>query len=90
MLRVLAVIALVLLVLMLAIPLGVGMAMTGGCPECDGPGALCGVALCLAVLASLLIVVLGSRGVASPTSTSSPLLLLAHAQERPPQTLAFG
>lgn len=90
MLRSLAIFALVLLIVVLAVPLGLGVAMTGGCPECDGPGAHCGVALCLAVLASLLIVVLGSRGVASPTSTSSSLLLLAYAQERPPQTPTFG
>lgn len=90
MLRSLAIFALVLLIVVLAIPLSLGMAMTGGCPECDCPGPLGGVALCLAVLTSLLIVVLGSRGAACPTFTSSRLLLLAQAQERPPQTLAFG
>lgn len=87
MLRALAVIALVLLVLLLAIPLGVGMGMAACCPECQG--ALGGVALCLAVLATLMIVVLGFREVAPATRSSSRLLLLARSLERPPQPLAF-
>lgn len=87
MLRALAVIALVLLVLLLAIPLGVGIGMTPCCPECQG--ALGGVALCLGVLATLMIVVLGFREVAPATRSSSRLLLLARSLERPPQPLAF-
>ena len=80
MLRALAVIALVLLILLLAIPLGVGMAMTAGCPECRAQGALC-----LAVLATLMIVVLGFREGAHATRSSSPAPLLARSLERPPQ-----
>ena len=85
MLRALALIALVLLVLLLAIPLGVGMATTAGCPECRAQGALGGVALCLAVLVTLMIVALGFREGAPATRSSSRALLLARSLERPPQ-----
>lgn len=87
MLRALAIIALVLLVLLLVIPLGIGMAMTGGCPECGAPGSLGGMGLCLAVLASLMLVALGFRELAPAASPSSRVLLLARSVERPPQPL---
>jgi hypothetical protein len=88
-LRALAIIALVLLVLLLVIPLGMGMAMTGACPECQSPGASPCVGMCLAVLASLMIVALGFRELARATASSSHSLLLAGSVERPPRRLAF-
>ncbi len=88
--RALAIIALVLLVLLLVIPLGVGVAMTGGCPECRSPGASPGVGMCLALLASLMIVALGFRELARATASSSHSLLLGRSVERPPQHLAFA
>ncbi len=90
MLRAIAIIALVLLVLLLVIPLGIGMAMTGGCPECHPAGGPAGTGLCLAVLTSLMIVALGFRRRAPGASPSSRLLLLARSLERPPQPLAFA
>lgn len=89
MLKALAVIALVLLVLLLAIPLGIGMAMTAGCPECQTPGPLGGLGLCLAILWSLMLVALGFRELAPAASPSSRLFLLARSLERPPQPLSF-
>jgi hypothetical protein len=90
MLRALVIIALVLLVLLLALPLGMGMAMTGGCPECTSPGASAGVGMCIALLASLMIVALGFRELAHATASSSYSLLLARSVERPPQRLALA
>jgi hypothetical protein len=88
MVRAMAVIALVLLVLLLVIPLGVGMAMMGGCPEC-APGSLGGLGLCLAILSSLMLVALGFRELAPAASPSSRVLFLARSLERPPQPLSF-
>jgi len=88
MLRIVVIFGLVLLVLLLVVPVGMGLAMAGGCPECRAQGALGGVALCLAVLASLMIVVLGFLELAPATRSSSRVLLLARSLERPPQPLA--
>jgi len=85
MVKALAVIALVLLVLLLVIPLGIGMAMTGGCPECQAPRSFGGLGLCLAVLTSFMLVAFGFRELASVASASSRLLLLARSVEKPPQ-----
>jgi hypothetical protein len=90
MLRALAIIALVLLVLLLVIPLGMGMAMTGGCPECTSPGASPGIGMCIALLASLMIVALGFRELARATASSSPPLLVARSVDRPPRRLTFA
>jgi len=90
MLRALVIIALVLLVLLLVLPLGMRMAMTGGCPECTSPGASAGVGMCIALLASLMIVALGFRELAHASSRSSRPLLVARSVERPPQRLAFA
>jgi len=89
MVRALAVIALVVLVLLLVLPIGIGMAMTGGCPECQAPGSLGGLGLCLAVLTSLMLVALGFRELAPVASASSRLLLLSRSVEKPPQPLSF-
>lgn len=89
--RSLAIIGLVLLILLLAIPLGVGMVMTGACPECHAPGALGSwVALCFAVLGSLMIVFLAIGGFALVAPTTSRVLLQARSLERPPRSLAFA
>lgn len=88
MVRAMAVIALVLLVLLLVIPLGVGMAMMGGCPDCP-PGSFGGIGLCLAILSSLMLVALGFRELAVAASPSSRVPLLARSVERPPQPLSF-
>jgi hypothetical protein len=88
-LRALAIIALVLLVLLLVIPIGMGITMTGGCPECHPAGALGAFSLCLAVLASL-ILVLGFHELAPATESSSRSLCLARSVERPPQRLALA
>lgn len=90
MLRALAIVALVLLVLLLVLPLGMGMAMTGGCPECQPPGGSPGLGMCIALLASLMIVALGFRELARATASSSHSLLLARSVERPPQQLSFA
>jgi hypothetical protein len=90
MLRAIAIIALVILVLLLVIPLGMGMAMTGGCPECHPPGASAGVGMCLALLASLMIVAVGFRELVRTGSRSSRPLLVARSVKRPPQRLAFA
>ena len=89
MLKALAVIGLVLLVLLLAIPLGIGMAMTAGCPECQIPGSLGGIGLCLAILSSLMLVALGFVELAAAASPSSRVLLLVRSVDRPPQPLSF-
>jgi hypothetical protein len=89
MLKALAVFALVLLVLLLAIPLAIGMAMTAGCPECQTPGSLGGIGLCLAILSSLMLVALGFRELAAAASPSSRDLLLVRSVDRPPQPLSF-
>jgi hypothetical protein len=67
-----------------------GMAMMGGCPECASPGASAGVGMCIALLASLMIVALGFRELARATASSSHSLLLVRSVERPPQQLSFA
>jgi hypothetical protein len=46
--------------------------------------------MCIALLASLMIVALGFRELAHASSRSSRPLLVARSVERPPQRLAFA
>lgn len=76
--------ALILVILLLAIPLGIGMVM-GPCPECPSVGAG-PVAECLAVLVGLaLLLILGSSALTGAEPVHKALLL-ARDFERPPRS----
>ena len=81
-----AIIGLVLLIVLLAIPLGMAMAISG-CPECPAVGTSHALGLCMTLEAMVLLVVaLGLLRIgASPTRGRA--LLLARTLERPPRTV---
>ncbi len=85
--RTFAIIALVVLILLMVIPLGIGVAVMGACPDCHAPAALCGLSLCLAFLGTLMIVSLGFAERARPAPAITRILLLARSLERPPRPL---
>lgn len=79
------IIGLVLLILLLVIPLGIGMAM-GGCPDCPVPGASGGMSLCLALaVISMFVLLLMERSVRDVILRSPPDLAFARSLARPPR-----
>ena len=83
MLKTVGIVALVLLILLLAIPLGISMVM-GPCPECSSIG-MAPMSVCLAVLVGLLVLaILGTSALLSFTPEHQ-VLLLARSLERPPR-----
>ena len=82
-LKTIGIVALVLLILLLAIPLGISMVM-GPCPECSSIGTVA-MSICLAVLVGLVVLaILGTSTLLSFTPEHK-MLLLARSLERPPR-----
>jgi len=83
--RKLAVVGLVLLILLMVIPLGIGMVM-GACPSCTAaaPNAL---SLCVAVLVSLAVASSMLTVRITPRSRPIPVLLLFGLLDRPPRAV---
>jgi hypothetical protein len=81
----LAVLGLVILILLLVIPLGIGMAL-GMCPDCSGPGSPGALSMCASLVATSLIgVALFARRI-SYFGVGPPLLDLVWTLERPPRS----
>jgi hypothetical protein len=80
-LKTLALVALVLLIVLLAIPLGIGTVM---CPECPSVG-MAPMATCFAILAGLLVLAIFGTSGLSWFTPRCKVLLLARSLERPPR-----
>jgi hypothetical protein len=81
----LAVVGLVIIILLLVIPLGIGMAV-GMCPDCSAPGSPGALSMCASLVAAILIgVALLARRI-SYFGVGPPLLDLARTLERPPRS----
>ena len=83
MLKTLGIVALVLLILLLAIPLGIGMVM-GPCPECPSIG-MAPAAICFAILAGFLVLAIFGTSALLSFKPQHWVLLLARSIERPPR-----
>ena len=79
-----AVVALVLLIVLLAIPLGIGVAMSG-CPECPAPGTAHALTFCITFASLLMLAFAVGLGHLRATVARAPSLLLVRALERPPR-----
>jgi hypothetical protein len=80
------VILLVILLLATLLPVGMGMSSTVDCPACVTSSPMTALALCLAILASVVTVVVRPLGCRMHLSSSRvPQLLLARSIDRPPQ-----
>ena len=77
------IVGLVLLLILLAVPIGISMVMAP-CPECSLPLAP-GIAMCLAVLAGLATILLQFLASVELISRRPRCLLLASMYERPPR-----
>ena len=83
MLKTIGIVALVMLLLLLAIPLGIGMVM-GPCPECPTLAAA-PMAACLAILVGLMLLAFFGTSALVSFKTRRRMLLLARRLERPPR-----
>ena len=83
MLKTVAIVSLVLLILLLAIPLGIAMVM-GPCPECPSIG-IAPMSICLAVLVGLLVLAIFGTSALLSFTPEHEALLLARSFERPPR-----
>ncbi len=82
--RKLAILCLIVLILLLVVPLGIGMAM-GVCPDCGTPGMPSGFAVCVALVAGLLVAAsIYARRFSIP-AIGPPALVFARSLERPPR-----
>jgi hypothetical protein len=79
-----AIVALVVLIILLAIPLGIGIAMSG-CPGCPAVGTSHALGLCLTLAAMVILFVAMSFIWASAPLTRGYALLLTRSLERPPR-----
>ena len=83
MLKTIGVVALILLILLLAIPLGIVVAM-GPCPQCPTIG-MAPASICLAFLVGLLVLaIFGTSALLSFTPRHN-VLLMARSLDRPPR-----
>ena len=82
-LKTVGIVTLVLLILLLAIPLGIAMVM-GPCPECPSVG-MAPMAICLAVLVGLLVLAIFGTFALLSFEPEHKVLLLARSLERPPR-----
>jgi hypothetical protein len=78
-----AVIVLVVLVVLLGIPLGMPMSGASMCPECSPAGTW--GAMCVALLASVVLLVQGRASGILVDRTPRPILVSADVLERPPR-----
>jgi len=80
------VVGLVILILLLVIPLGIGMAMSG-CPDCPAPGTSAGMTLCLElVLISLMAVLLLEASLRDAILRSPADSQFVRSRSRPPRS----
>jgi hypothetical protein len=84
--RSLAIVGLVILVLLLAFPLGIGMAF-GMCPDCAGPGTPAALTMCATLVAALLIAGLLISGQIGGFDESIPASGVLRRLERPPRSI---
>jgi hypothetical protein len=82
-LKVAVIVLLVMLVVLLGIPLGMPMSGASMCPEC-GPAASWG-AMCVAVLASVVLLVQRRPSRILVDRSRQPILVSADVLERPPR-----
>ena len=83
MLKVAVIVLLVILVVLLGIPLGIPMSGASMCPEC-GPAATWG-AMCVALLASVVLLVQRRAFHILVDRSRGPILVAADVLERPPR-----
>jgi hypothetical protein len=83
--KTLGIVALVLLILLLAIPLGIAMVM-GPCPECPSVG-MAPMAVCFAVLAGFFVLAIFGTTELMSFKPQRRVLLLARSLERPPRLI---
>ena len=83
MLKTVGIVALVLLILLLAIPLGISMVM-GPCPECSSI-EMASMSVCLEVLVGLLVLAIFGTSSLVNFKPEHRVLLLARSFERPPR-----
>jgi hypothetical protein len=81
-LRTLAIVALIMLVVLLAVPLGIGMAM-GHCPDC-APGTPGPLSACVALLVTISIAFTFGMGRVSVAEERAHGRLATRTLERPP------
>lgn len=83
--RKLAIVGLVLLLILLIIPLGIGMAM-GGCPECPATGIpMLGMVCAMLAVAILVMALMISTGLVAPNARP-PSWVAVRGLERPPRS----
>ena len=83
MLKTVGIVPLIILILLLAIPLGIGMVM-GPCPECSSVETA-PMAICLAILSGLLVLAIFGMTALLNLEHGHRVLLLARTVERPPR-----
>jgi len=82
-LKVAVIVLLVVLVVLLGIPLGMPMSGASMCPECSPAGTW--GAICVALLASIVLLVQGRASGILVDRTRRPILVSADVLERPPR-----
>ena len=83
MLKVAVIVLLVVLVVLLGIPLGMPMSGASMCPECTPAGAW--GAMCVALLASVVLLVQGRASRVLVDRSRRPIFVSADVLERPPR-----
>ena len=83
--KTLLLVGIILLILLLVIPLGIGLAM-GTCPQCTVPGAPMGFALCAALVLMVIIVVQMFVTAFRGDSLGPPGVVLVRQLARPPRS----
>jgi hypothetical protein len=79
------IVLLILLVVLLGLPLGVGMTAPGFCPDCESHGPPCPAGVCSAVLILLALVAPGLAASLQLSTWHIRRLLLALSLDRPPR-----
>ena len=79
---------LVLLVLLLATPLGMAMAM-GMCPNSHASTCPSAIGSCAAIVGLMVLVMIGLLGIVGREDSRAPMLLLVSPLERPPRHSSF-
>jgi hypothetical protein len=85
-LKVIAIIGLVLLILLLAIPVGMGMVMSS-CPDCPSAGVPMPMTVCLALLAGLVVLTVLGTTTIRQARFEALTPLFARSLERPPRSV---
>lgn len=85
MIRKIAFVGLILLIVLLAVPLGIGMAMGPSCPDCHLPGGSGTLGFCLAVLATLGVILVAQARPLVTGPRTVRTLLLPRSLDHPPE-----